>query len=94
MKIVTISSEFGSGGRELGKRLAEELNCDYYDKEIISEIDAGMPVGRYLREKLRFSARQVSRVKFRRNGILVNELPLFRLCRRNRIGMNRRILIP
>ena len=24
-KIVTISREFGSGGRELGKRLAEEL---------------------------------------------------------------------
>ncbi len=41
-------------------------------EEIISEIDAGMPVGKYLREKLRFSARQVSRVKFRRNGILVN----------------------
>ena len=38
MKIVTISREFGSGGRELGKRLAEELNCDYYDKEIIAEI--------------------------------------------------------
>lgn len=25
MKIITISREFGSGGRELGKRLAEEL---------------------------------------------------------------------
>ena len=24
-KIITISREFGSGGRELGKRLAEEL---------------------------------------------------------------------
>ncbi len=35
MKIITISREFGSGGRELGKRLAEELNFDYYDSEII-----------------------------------------------------------
>ena len=38
MKIITISREFGSGGRELGKRLADVLGFDYYDKEIISTI--------------------------------------------------------
>lgn len=38
MKIVTISREFGSGGRELGKRLADELGFDYYDKEIIASV--------------------------------------------------------
>ena len=38
MKIITISRQFGSGGRELGKRLADELGFDYYDKEIISAI--------------------------------------------------------
>ena len=38
MKIITISREFGSGGRELGKRLAEVLVYDYYDKEIITAI--------------------------------------------------------
>ena len=38
MKIITISREFGSGGRELGKRLADELNFAYYDREIITEI--------------------------------------------------------
>ena len=38
MKIITISREFGSGGRELGKRLADLLGYEYYDKEIISEI--------------------------------------------------------
>lgn len=38
MKIITISREFGSGGRELGKRLADELGFDYYDKEIITAI--------------------------------------------------------
>ncbi len=37
-KIITIGREFGSGGRELGRRLAEELGIAYYDKEIISEI--------------------------------------------------------
>ena len=38
MKIITVSREFGSGGRELGKRLAGILNYDYYDREIISAI--------------------------------------------------------
>ncbi len=38
MKIITISREFGSGGRELGKRIAEALGFDYYDKEIITAI--------------------------------------------------------
>jgi cytidylate kinase len=37
-KIITIGREFGSGGRELGKRLAQELNIAYYDWEIVSEI--------------------------------------------------------
>lgn len=37
-KIITIGREFGSGGREVGKRLAEETGIAYYDNEIISEI--------------------------------------------------------
>ncbi|MCI8277525.1 MAG: cytidylate kinase-like family protein [Clostridia bacterium] len=37
-KIVTISREFGSGGREIGKRLSDVLNLAYYDEEIIAEI--------------------------------------------------------
>ena len=36
MNIITIGREFGSGGRELGKLIAEILGYDYYDKEIIS----------------------------------------------------------
>lgn len=38
MRIITISREFGSGGRELGKRLADLLHFDYYDNEIIAAI--------------------------------------------------------
>ena len=38
MKIITISREFGSGGRELGKRLADILGFNYYDREIITAI--------------------------------------------------------
>ena len=38
MRIITISREFGSGGRELGKRLADALGFAYYDREIVSSI--------------------------------------------------------
>ncbi len=38
MRIITINREFGSGGREVGKRLAERLGFAYYDKEIIDAI--------------------------------------------------------
>lgn len=39
-RIITVGREFGSGGRELGRRLAELLGVQYYDKEIITEIAA------------------------------------------------------
>lgn len=37
-KIVTIAREVGSGGRELGRLLADSLGYRYYDREILSEI--------------------------------------------------------
>lgn len=37
-RIITIGREFGSGGREFGKRLADELGIAYYDREIMEEI--------------------------------------------------------
>lgn len=36
--IITIAREFSSGGRELGRRLADELKIAYYDKEILEGI--------------------------------------------------------
>ncbi len=38
MRIITVSRQFGSGGRELGKRLADVLGWDYYDREIIERL--------------------------------------------------------
>ena len=38
MRIITVSRQFGSGGRELGKRLADTLDWDYYDKEILTTL--------------------------------------------------------
>lgn len=34
-KIITISREFGSGGRIIGKQIAENLGYDFYDSKII-----------------------------------------------------------
>ena len=34
-RIITVSRQFGSGGRELGKRVSDLLGWDYYDREII-----------------------------------------------------------
>lgn len=33
--IITISREFGSGGREIGKILSEQLGIPFYDKELL-----------------------------------------------------------
>ncbi|MCI9272575.1 MAG: cytidylate kinase-like family protein [Clostridiales bacterium] len=35
--ILTIGRQFGSGGAEIGKKLAKELNIPFYDKEILTE---------------------------------------------------------
>ena len=37
-RIITVAREFGSGGRELGRRIAQELNIAYYDHEIVLEL--------------------------------------------------------
>ena len=50
-KIITIGREFGSGGRELGRRLSQELQIAYYDQEIVTEIARRTELSeRYIRE--------------------------------------------
>ena len=34
--VITIGRQFGSGGREIGFKLAEKLGIKCYDKELIS----------------------------------------------------------
>ena len=34
--IITIGRQFGSGGREIGEKLAKELSIPFYDKELIA----------------------------------------------------------
>ena len=38
MKIITISREFGSGGRTIGRMVAEKLGIPFYDKELVDQI--------------------------------------------------------
>ena len=37
-KIITISREFGSGGRTVGRKVAERLGIPFYDKELVDQI--------------------------------------------------------
>jgi len=37
-KIITISREFGSGGRSVGRMVAERLGIPFYDKELVDQI--------------------------------------------------------
>ena len=36
--IITIARQFGSGGHEIGKALAEKLSIPFYDKELVDQI--------------------------------------------------------
>ena len=40
-KVITIGREFGSGGHEIGMKLAELLNIPFYDKEILKVAEKG-----------------------------------------------------
>jgi cytidylate kinase len=37
-KIITISREFGSGGRSIGREVAKRLGIPFYDKELVDQI--------------------------------------------------------
>ena len=52
MKIITVSREFSSGGRELGKRLADCLGFEYYDKEIIASVAASAGIDENYAERM------------------------------------------
>ena len=34
--VIALGRQFGSGGREIGRKLAEQLGCSFYDRELIS----------------------------------------------------------
>ncbi|MBO5460315.1 MAG: cytidylate kinase-like family protein [Ruminococcus sp.] len=56
-KVITISREFGSGGRTIGKAVAQRLGFKYYDKEIIEKISEQTGLSKdYIKENGEYSA--------------------------------------
>ena len=51
--VITINRELGSGGRTVGRKLAEKLNVPFYDKVLINE----------LKEKFKLSTEEVEKLK-------------------------------
>lgn len=58
-RIITISREFGSGGRFIGEEVAKKLGIAYYDKEMIGQIaeQAGLS-SEYVRENADLSPKK------------------------------------
>lgn len=50
-KIITISREFGSGGRTIGRMVAEQLGYRFYDGEIIDEVVKSSGLAREIVER-------------------------------------------
>lgn len=36
--VITIAREFGSGGREIGRKIASDLGIAFYDEELINMV--------------------------------------------------------
>ena len=67
-KIITISREFGSGGRTIGKKLAEKLGIPCYDSEIIEEVAEKSGFSKeYIEEKGEYSKGSFLTSPFRSN---------------------------
>ena len=56
--IITINRELGSGGRTVGRMLAEKLGVEYFDKAVISA----------LQERYNLSAEQIEQLKGQETG--------------------------
>ncbi|MDF9825427.1 cytidylate kinase [Breznakia sp. PF5-3] len=50
--IVTVSREYGSGGKRIAKELANRLNIPYYDKEILSAMSKESGIDEELHEQM------------------------------------------
>ena len=75
--IITVGREFGSGGRELARRLARELGFDYYDKEILSEIAEHTSLSEeYVQQVVENQPRQLFPITVGRSFLYVDTQPL------------------
>ncbi len=56
--VITINRELGSGGRTVGRKLAEKLGVEYFDKAVINA----------LQERYNLSAEQIENIKGQETG--------------------------
>ena len=65
--IITIGRQFGSGGSEIGRKVAERLNIPYYDKNIIDHVA----------DKLGFSPQYVKEVEEKPTGSFLFSMAMY-----------------
>jgi len=56
--VITVNRELGSGGRTVGRKLAEKLGVEYYDKALIKA----------LQEKFHLSVEEIEKIKGQEQG--------------------------
>ena len=56
--VITINRELGSGGRTVGRKLAEKLGVDFYDKALIKALE----------EKYHLTVEEIERLKGRKHN--------------------------
>ena len=89
--IITIGRQFGSGGREIGKRLADELGIEFYDKELLSraakeKAEYAKKVGQltmqveWLKKNLKKFVDLTTRVSLVQNLLTTKEIPASRMA--------------
>ncbi len=73
-KVITISRQFGSGGREVGKRVADALSYAYYDKELLNAISKETGLDTALIDKL--DSTRIFSYTFSRSFMTYKQLPV------------------
>lgn len=69
--VITIARGYGSGGKTIGKMLAEEMNIEYYDKDLLSLASDDSGINHELFAK---ADETVKPALFRRNKVYRHEL--------------------
>ena len=67
-QVVTISREYGSGGREIGRLLAESMGVPFYDREKIDELTSGKGYSKEVLDKAEMKGQRHRRPFIKRKG--------------------------
>ena len=62
--VITIGCEYGAKGNAIGRKIAEDLNIKFYNRELVDEIIEEVGIPKEIMEKLKKAAR--SQVKVQR----------------------------